>query len=40
MKTLLMLVSALFLVACNTIEGAGKDVEKAGEKIQKEARKY
>lgn len=25
------------LTACNTIEGAGKDIEKAGEEIQEEA---
>ena len=28
------LLSALMLSACNTIEGAGKDVESAGDKIQ------
>ena len=26
--------AALLLTACNTIEGAGKDVERGGEKIQ------
>lgn len=26
------------LVGCNTIEGAGRDIEKAGEEIQEEAR--
>lgn len=26
-----------FLTACNTVEGAGKDIEKAGEEIQEEA---
>ena len=25
------------LAACNTIQGAGKDIERGGEKIQKEA---
>jgi predicted small secreted protein len=25
---------ALMLTACNTIEGAGKDIERGGEKIQ------
>jgi predicted small secreted protein len=25
------------LTACNTMEGAGKDIEKAGEEIQEEA---
>ena len=29
--------SAFALAGCNTIQGAGKDVEKGGEKIQKEA---
>jgi len=40
-KTLFTLIAASFLAAslsaCNTIQGAGKDVEKGGEKIQKEA---
>jgi predicted small secreted protein len=26
-----------FLAGCNTMEGAGRDVERAGEKIQDEA---
>ena len=26
--------AALLLTACNTIEGAGKDIERGGEKIQ------
>ncbi|MFC3714739.1 entericidin A/B family lipoprotein [Luteimonas soli] len=34
---LLALFSANFLVACNTVEGAGKDVEKVGEKVQQAA---
>lgn len=28
---------ALSLAACNTVEGAGKDMEAAGEEIQEEA---
>lgn len=28
---------ALFISACNTVEGAGKDIEKGGEAIQKAA---
>lgn len=28
------LLGATLLVGCNTVEGAGKDVERAGEKIQ------
>lgn len=39
--TLLALLASLLAVAalsgCNTIEGAGKDVEKGGEAIQKAA---
>jgi predicted small secreted protein len=41
MKTWLMravatmsVLGATLLVGCNTVEGAGKDVERAGEKIQ------
>lgn len=32
-------VVALMLTACNTIEGAGKDIERGGEKIQGAAEK-
>ena len=33
--TLLMLLTSVFcLTGCNTWEGAGKDVERAGEKMQ------
>ncbi len=40
MKSLLIMIAAVFaLVACNTMEGAGKDMEKAGEKIQDKAKK-
>ncbi len=43
MKTFLKAVAALSLtvtlVACNTIEGFGKDVEKAGDKIEETAKK-
>jgi predicted small secreted protein len=35
---LLMLFSMGVLTACNTIEGAGKDVEKAGESVQDAAK--
>lgn len=35
---LLMLFSMGILTACNTIEGAGKDVEKAGESVQDAAK--
>ena len=34
-------VAGLFALAgCNTMEGAGKDVERGGEKIQKEAAEH
>lgn len=32
-------MAAVVLVGCNTIEGAGKDVERGGEKIQDAAGK-
>lgn len=35
---ILLLVCALALVACNTIEGAGKDIKKAGEAVEKAAK--
>lgn len=41
MKSLLALfMSSVFavLAGCNTIEGAGKDVEKGGEKVQDTAK--
>ena len=40
MFALLMLVmfSTMTLTACNTIAGAGKDVQKAGEKVEDKAR--
>lgn len=34
---LLALFSAATLGGCNTIEGAGKDIEKAGEEVQEAA---
>ena len=30
-------LSSVTLTACNTVQGAGKDVEKAGQKVQEEA---
>ncbi len=39
-RVLLTLVASLWLLAgCNTIEGAGKDLQKAGEKIEDAAKK-
>ena len=34
---LMLAASYVLLAGCNTIQGAGKDVERGGEKIQKEA---
>jgi entericidin A len=31
---LLALMAAMVLSGCNTVEGAGKDIEKAGEEVQ------
>ena len=31
------LASAFLVSGCNTVQGAGKDIERGGEKIQKEA---
>jgi predicted small secreted protein len=40
MKMMLITLAAVFaLVACNTMQGLGKDVEKTGEKIQEKAKK-
>lgn len=33
-KLFAMLAVGLFLVGCNTMQGAGKDIERGGEKIQ------
>ena len=35
--SLMLVMSYVLLAGCNTIQGAGKDVERGGEKIQKEA---
>lgn len=42
MKTILALIigSSFLLAACNTVEGAGKDVKAAGEKTQQEAAEH
>lgn len=37
LRGLLMLCACLLLLGCNTIHGMGRDVEKAGEVIQKSA---
>ncbi|MEO8186450.1 MAG: entericidin A/B family lipoprotein [Burkholderiaceae bacterium] len=36
---LIVLATVFTLVACNTMQGLGKDVEKTGEKIQDKAKK-
>jgi predicted small secreted protein len=38
MKTIVLLLAVVFLTACNTIEGIGKDLKKGGEKIEKAAK--
>ena len=37
--TLLVMSFALVLAGCNTMRGAGQDVQKAGEKIEDAAKK-
>jgi predicted small secreted protein len=40
MKKLLLVAAALFVLAgCNTIDGVGKDIKKAGESIEDAAKK-
>ena len=40
MKMMLIMIATVFtLVACNTMQGLGKDVEKTGENIQEKAKK-
>jgi entericidin B len=38
MKRILFLSLCLALIACNTVQGVGKDVKKGGEAIEKAAR--
>lgn len=35
----LAVIAALVLGGCNTVQGAGKDIQKAGEKIEDAAKK-
>ncbi len=37
-KIVAILVMSLFLAGCNTMEGAGKDLERGGEKVQEKAK--
>jgi entericidin A len=41
MRTVLMitLAAALALAGCNTVQGLGKDISKAGDKIEEAAKK-
>lgn len=34
-RFLFLIISVMLLVGCNTIDGMGKDIEKAGEAVQK-----
>ena len=36
----LAVLSSIALTACNTVQGAGKDIERGGEKIQDEAAEH
>ncbi len=38
-KLLAVLMLAGFIAGCNTMEGAGKDLERGGEKLQEKANK-
>ena len=43
MKRLIALALAatyVFITGCNTVQGAGKDIERGGEKVQKEAQEH
>lgn len=37
--TIFMILGLIALAGCNTIQGVGKDMQKAGEKIEDAARK-
>jgi predicted small secreted protein len=38
-KLIVILISALILAGCNTVQGIGKDVKKAGEVVENAAKK-
>jgi predicted small secreted protein len=38
-KLIAILISSLILAGCNTMEGIGKDVKKAGEAVEHAAKK-
>jgi predicted small secreted protein len=37
-KAYILLVISAFLTGCNTVDGLGKDLEKAGEAVQKSSK--
>ena len=37
---LMLAVSYVMIAGCNTIQGAGKDIERGGEKLQKESQEH
>jgi predicted small secreted protein len=39
LTSLLVLIAAVALTGCNTIEGMGKDIKKGGEAVEKAAEK-
>ena len=39
-RILCIAIAALFAAGCNTMEGLGKDIQKGGEKIEKEAQRH
>jgi predicted small secreted protein len=40
MLAVMSLGAPLLLTGCNTVEGAGKDITKAGDKVQEEAAEH
>jgi entericidin B len=40
MIALTLAAAYVFIAGCNTIQGAGKDIERGGEKIQSEAQEH
>lgn len=40
MAVLLVVPCLAVLASCNTVEGAGRDVERGAEKVQEEAREH
>ena len=40
MIALTLAAAYVFIMGCNTVQGAGKDIERGGEKIQQEAQEH